>query len=88
VSETFEVISREAMKLKNNHNGNKRSPLTVAVLATAESGDVVRVELNGRKRVNVYNTLYHIAGRYGLQLRTRSAGTDALYLWVEKGKSL
>ena len=63
------------------------SPLTEAVLATAENGGSVRVALNGRKIQSIRMVLRATAGRHGLKACVHRESDNSAIAWCEKDEA-
>lgn len=61
------------------------SPITTAVLATADTDKAVRIEMHGRTRHALVSGLYIAARRRGLVCRiSHRSGDSFLIAWCEK----
>lgn len=64
-------------------NGNQPAPLTVAILATADTGQALTLHVNGYERRKLVDSLGHRVRNRGLAFRYRTQG-DAVIVWAER----
>lgn len=76
----FQIVERPTT---TRHRGRGPSEEGSAFLATAESGQAVRIEANGRKPFHIYVNLGKLAKRNNLRRRGQIR-PDHVIVWAEK----